>query len=383
VDDLRKEMQEHRERIESFLSPKINGECTNSEREAYESERVQRSIRITEIEAELARLSAQEETKSKIVESAFSLRIGGQDITEGMAEEQREFITLLYDEISARVSEPLKAEIKEQEGIIRTLKSTIDEKNETIQATLDANKELSAQIDVYGEEKAKLRGDIEELKAVIEIKDTKINQLELDKSDAEQKRDNAVAQLEEARKEIERLNSHINDLQTAQAVGEVEAQKIIQIEATERTNRLQELAKKFMKGEQIGLYTEVIDQDGNKQVVSNRELERMEIVDSFPSDIPELESVPESIGSGTDADVENPAVVFDGGENTGAGDQTEEESEPDAETETAEAAPETADSEEVGKETEFVTRAEFEARVENVEKGMEQLMRKVFGEVAA
>lgn len=57
---------------------------------------------------------------------------------------------------------------------------------------------------------------------------TQINNLEMEKEDLESKLANAAAQLDEANKEIERLNGHVDDLRKEIAIGAANAAKVIE-----------------------------------------------------------------------------------------------------------------------------------------------------------
>lgn len=294
-----------------------------------------------------------EVNKAEVMDSAFKLFVGGQDITEGMAEEQREFIALLYDEIAARVSIPLKAEISDQEVIIRTLKETIDEKNAIIE---DQKKDIQHYTEIEGKLNTEISDLHEEIDRHIKEKGELIQEIEqhkLDKEDLEQKRDNAVRAIEELRiekdEEIRKLQDRICELETAQEAEAVEKRAAAVLESNERTERLQELAKKFVLGERVGLYQEVIGQDGNKEFVHHSEVAKLEaegaIVTEFP-DLPEIEGVSEQKSCGTEPDVEEATVVLEGIEDTVDSD-TDQEGETTG-AETTETAQETQDREEVG-----------------------------------
>ncbi|GAB7057369.1 hypothetical protein JCM16163A_41180 [Paenibacillus sp. YK5] len=111
------------------------------------------------------------------------------------------------------------------------LRDAVKEHNEEIEKLHQLYKE---QLRAAGDRELQLQRQNEELQArVSEINSQLTDALDknatliFEKQDAEDKRDNAVAQLEQANAEIERLNGHIDDLRKDQAVGVRNGYKVI------------------------------------------------------------------------------------------------------------------------------------------------------------
>jgi chromosome segregation ATPase len=150
--------------------------------------------------------------------------------------------------------------------------------------------------------------------------------LELRLAEVEQNRKNAAAMLEEANKEIERLESHIDDLRKQLAVGERQAQRIIDVSPTleklyEQVKQSAEKRKAVITAE-VGLYREVTDEEGKKELIHHSELARLDIVDSFQ--LPSVQGFDEIELDGAAENVDLPELVQFGSGNPSESDSSEE-----------------------------------------------------------
>lgn len=191
---------------------------------------------------------------------------------------------------------------------------------------------------------------IENQKSIIAEADKEIYGLNQRLNEVEQNRKNAANQLDEAQREIDRLNNQIDEMRRSSVFGERKPQTIIEVRPTKELYEQikKETAAKYKVTARMGLYSEVSDEAGIKQVVHNSELEQMEIVDSFQ--YPEAPTLTEHDG-GTIYESVSQSDMGD----TGCEDQVD--SLPDAEVsaelpsdayEPAENPPQTAHSQETG-----------------------------------
>jgi len=153
------------------------------------------------------------------------------------------------------------------------------------------------QIEAGAEERERqLRRQNDELQAKIAEIEAKYNEataqnehfaketarLELELTDALQKRDAAVAQADELRaenaemkREIERLNSQIDDMRKAQVWGERQAQSIIDVTAEEQEEiqkRVEAVRKLYThRDDTFGTLVKVTDETGKTHVISREE----------------------------------------------------------------------------------------------------------------
>lgn len=184
-------------------------------------------------QARLVRVQVQEEKVQSIqLPHNFDEVFGDPRANEIITEVIREFQRQAYEEHNAEV-----------EGIHNSYRAQLSEAGVR-------EAELKLKIDVMKQEIDK---GIEE--KVILIRDNanylKFNhKLETVKDDAELKRDAAVRELETAQQEINRLNSHIDDLRKEIAVGAKEAYKVTDIGSNNKLNALvkQSLEEKVNKG---------------------------------------------------------------------------------------------------------------------------------------
>lgn len=109
-----------------------------------------------------------------------------------------------------------------------------------------------------------------------------IAQLTLEREEALKVRDNAAEQLRLAEIENKRLNDEISEMQAAKVFGEKEAQKIINVQSTDSLKAAADrIMKEYKVIAELGLYKEIADAEGNKEVVRNTELANLVIVESF------------------------------------------------------------------------------------------------------
>jgi chromosome segregation ATPase len=99
-------------------------------------------------------------------------------------------------------------------------------------------------------------------------------------NDALQKLSNASDQVLELQLEVERLNSELRDMRAAQAFGEKQAQKVIDItpdSVTDVQDLVNQVAKIFKTSKSIGgNWHEVTYDDNTKEVVHSSELEELQ-----------------------------------------------------------------------------------------------------------
>jgi chromosome segregation ATPase len=109
-----------------------------------------------------------------------------------------------------------------------------------IEPLTKANEELTKEKDALSTKLAQVASD----KADIE---NQLHQEKLDHSQTQQYRDNAASQLEEAKKEIDRLNGHVDDLRQQINIGVQGSLKVVNSEEEEakKTAALAELKRQF------------------------------------------------------------------------------------------------------------------------------------------
>lgn len=132
-----------------------------------------------------------------------------------------------------------------------------------------------------------LVGKVEEQNDIMRQKDHDIRQILMEKStlnqhlnDINQKRDAAVAQLEEARAEIARLQDEISDYQKAKVFGEREAQNVIETSAEEAADINESIKKLYLSFENFGTVNKVLKPDGSYEIVKTAELQKEWIPES-------------------------------------------------------------------------------------------------------
>lgn len=97
-------------------------------------------------------------------------------------------------------------------------------------------------------------------------------QLNLEKEDKDTKLANAVTQLEEAKAEIARLESQVEDYQKAKVLGERQAQAVIDVTPTEADEINAAIKQLFVKSENWGSVEKLYLPDGTFKVVKRDEL---------------------------------------------------------------------------------------------------------------
>lgn len=197
----------------------------------------------------------------------------------------------------------------------------------------------------------------------------KVFQLDLEKRDAEEKRDAAVFEKEAiesalngAQDEIAHLQAEVYELKRAKEYSNRQTEQVsANEEETASISAAVEAVKKlYEKVEDWGSIQKVIKPDGSFELATRAEVEAEWA--PVPPELPFRDEVAstEIVAPEVDTKVDqfhNPSEQH--------GDNKD------------------VDGSNVAPLGEAVSRAEFEARMTNVEKGMEQLMRRVFGEVAA
>lgn len=359
MDELNAEKMKLLERISQVLTPMFNGIIPGSleQREAAGKEREEASKRIAQIENEIM-LTTQELKIAEIDEMTLPFDFDTDFGTSGVNSIVRQ---MLKEERSKNFSEfnieyaKVNAEADAKIAGFEERESQLQRQNQDLQKIIEhGNAENKAQIHEIGTLRDFVNGQNER----IENLNNDLRNLELRNAEIEQNRKNAADMLEKANEEIERLNDHINDLRKQIAVGARQAHRVVDV--TETTQSLYEKAKqatadkrKMMITANLGLYTEVADEDGKKEVVRNNELEGLEIVDSFQlpeiEDITELpENANEEVTDGTTGHVATENLVLEGSGDITSSNEGEAEADT-AETDSSETVTqETSNSQEVG-----------------------------------
>ncbi|OCT12617.1 hypothetical protein A8709_32930 [Paenibacillus pectinilyticus] len=140
-----------------------------------------------------------------------------------------------------------------------TLRQVIGSEDGYQLVTIELKKAFIAQADEFSkqltgeiEQRLQLQSMFDAVSAKIQAQDKEIddtnrllNEEKFARAQAEQYRDNAAKQLEEAKKEVERLNAQVDDLRKEIAVGAREAYKVVDTEA--EAQKKKELADKIRK----------------------------------------------------------------------------------------------------------------------------------------
>lgn len=323
METLINEKNEALERITEFLTPRITGEikCNVQERIDYEQERVALSSRIAEIDVELAKLADQEQRIAEVddMELPFDFdadfgTVGVNTIVRQMLKEERASNYATFN--------------NEYERIVDDCRNAISGFEEREIQSKRQNEELQGTISKYSVE-------IHNLQETVDVEIRRRGEAELmlfetngRMAEVEQNRYNAVAQLEEAKTEIERLERLVDEQRIQFNFGEKGLQRTIDV--TQTVNDLYEQAKqataekrKVMVTAELGLYREVQDASGRKEMVHHSELAGMEQVDYFLP--PYVENPIGEIQEGIGPDVETENVVQSGSEDAGTGDPVEGE----------------------------------------------------------
>lgn len=169
------------------------------------------------------------------------------------------------------------------------IKLLIDQGMETENQRVDAEDK----VETLKENLKVAREEIKELEEALEYEKQRNYEIALLRDDAEEKRDNAVRERDEERKEaqeqiwkyaegIDRLNAQIAEYQAAKVFDEKESQRMIEVTATDKMRELAEkITKEYKVVAELGLYKEIADAEGNKEVVHNTELDNRIIVADF------------------------------------------------------------------------------------------------------
>jgi len=203
---MREQLQEVRERL-AQLDPNNRDHLAEIGRLKTQEAELLKQIAVEEAEAEL---QAQHEERVKesvehVVDTLDNLEIEGIPVRSLFIDEARYQLLSIW----------LKDLLAEQaEGF-----------SKQIQAEQMENKQLRVELD----EQLNIIGG---LKDEITSRDHEIAQLKLERDQAIQYRDNAYAQLEEARQEVERLNDQVDDLRKEIAVGARNAFKVTNLTGT-------------------------------------------------------------------------------------------------------------------------------------------------------
>lgn len=112
------------------------------------------------------------------------------------------------------------------------IQSLIQLHKDEVRASNDREMQLQRQNKTLQNDLADAQEKNSELRTVINDQDKTISELQDELQDVRQSRDNAALQIEEQKLEIERLNSHVDDLVKEQAVGAREAHKVIETNQT-------------------------------------------------------------------------------------------------------------------------------------------------------
>lgn len=354
--------------IAQFLSPRISGAiyCSEAEKAEYEQERVRLSARIAEIEAIVSgqqRAEEQEQRINEIDEMKLPYDIDADFGTVGV----NVFVRRMLKDERANNFLSFNAEYDRLKGENDEELSGYAEREIQLQRQ---NEELQKNIHNMINDYDKSLGIISELRTDLADVNITANQFRLERDEFELKCNNARTQLEEARTEIERLERLVDEQRIQNAFGERGLQRTIDV--TQTVNDLYEQAKqataekrKVMVTANLGLYREVQDEAGRKEMVHHSELAGMEQVDSFHIELPSIEGITEQEQEGTGQDVEGSNVVLGGIEDTTTGHSVEGASPAST---TAEAIEE-AVSEETGKT--------IEQRVNQLESYMDSVLTKL------
>lgn len=290
------------------LTPRINGEipCSIEEKEACIAKRVQSSNRVTEIEAEL-KLKEQEQKVADVdsMELPFDFDTdfgveGVNQIVRQMLKEERANNFVAFNAEYDR----LKAENDEELAGYAERELQLQRQNDELQREVTMRVNLI--IDLTND-KEKAEKDYYELEERMK--------------EVEQNRKNATDQLEEAHAEIERLERLVDEQRIQNAFGERGMQRTIDVTPT--VNDLYEQAKaataekrKVMVTAEIGLYREVEDENGTKEMVHHTELAGMEQVESF-LELPDIAGVDYNVSEDENStEMAGSDLVLDSGEGT-------------------------------------------------------------------
>lgn len=115
------------------------------------------------------------------------------------------------------------------------------------QKLLDEIKSTKEQLDAAKAEKAETQKQYDDLYEISAQQIKEINSLKAQVEDAESKRDAAAAELEEAKTEIARLNSQVDDLRQEMAVGAVNVAKVVSVQEALADYKKQKQAEEAAK----------------------------------------------------------------------------------------------------------------------------------------
>lgn len=270
--------------------------------------------RLKELDEQEKFIQAQEEK----LEEEISFNIPGVDMTR-LPVEVIKLVEIIVRHDRARLIEETKEEYARLTSEFNEYRQGADEREAQLRRQ---NNELQLRHD-------EMAGELRELQAELEAKEERIKQLTYErdemaemKQDAEMKRDNAIRELDDARKEIARLESQIADYQKAKVWGEREAQKIIDIPAEEADDvqkLVDEIAERYIAADDtFGTLVKVTLEDGSTKVVKRSEFEKMQPVQppevggsSFRDETqPESDRVSGEVDGTADQNVQQEGVNF-------------------------------------------------------------------------
>lgn len=302
-----------------------------------------------QLEEEMERSAIQEQKLAEVddMELPFDFdqdfgTSGVNEVVRQMIREDREKLFAEFDGQIADLREKHAEELRASEDRETQLKRQNDELQEKVSQLETENTGLHEAVNMISNDVAEKDIKIGELSA-------ENHDLKLAKLDAEQKRDAAVRELEELRKEVERLNGVLRQAQLygVRGVGTVEVKQSTKelyeqaVQATAEKRKVKIIAD-------IGPFRkEIVDEHGNTDIIDNQRIEsgEVEVVDEFP-DIPEIEATVDTQPVGTQQDVDESSVALGGSEDVVTGDLDQEAS-AIPEIPTAETAQEEADQQEV------------------------------------
>ncbi|MEI2285008.1 hypothetical protein [Paenibacillus polysaccharolyticus] len=166
--------------------------------------------KIAEIEAEITTLEQErvEETQQEVAFIMDNLNLDGASMREMFKNESVESAEAAYQVVRIAVQNTLLQRDEQWNAEVKDLR-------ERLAAETAAKDAAQAEAEKNGEANAKLV--------------TQIRDLQDELKDVEGKRDAAVKQLDEAKTEIDRLNSHLDDLRQQISVGAANAVKVIDV----------------------------------------------------------------------------------------------------------------------------------------------------------
>lgn len=237
MNDRKAILQAEIEKLEEQEREHLNADVPNDNKiNAIRREKEQIQAELRQIENEENREQSQRDKIEEVDEMELPYDFNEIFENEGANDIIRELLKDQYQRLFDEHNEEIKVlrdEHRDQMEATLERERQLERQNDELQKSI---KHVTEDRDLLFEKNTELHGDIDRLKA--DLHDAHLRNEEI-----QQNRANAARELEEARREIDRLNSHIDDLRNEIAVGAKAAVKVVDAKPTEKLNELVKKAK--------------------------------------------------------------------------------------------------------------------------------------------